>query len=183
MQQPSSQGAGGTSDELRSDAQQLGDSAANRIHSEIDDRKGEAAEQVKSVSTAIQHAAGELDNAPSWLKSAFEQGAQQVQRFADTLEQKDSRQLVGEAQSFARDRPGTFLAACAAAGFAAARIFKAGAEPQSQQQSGQFQSSNGGQQRSQRLDGSNAQSGQHSGKQLGLSSSETGASSNTGEYA
>ena len=132
MQQPSSQGAGGAASELRSDAQQLGSTAADRVHSELDARKGTAAEQAKSVSSAIQRAAGELDQgAPTWLRSTFQQGAEQIQRFADALEQKDSRELVREVETFARNRPAPFLLACAAAGFAAARIFKAGGEQSS----------------------------------------------------
>lgn len=125
--QPQSDTAGGVGNELLSDAKDVGTTAVNRLHSEVDARKSDAATQVKSVSSAIGQAAGGLDaNAPAWLKSAFEQGAQQVQKFADTLEQKDSRQLVTDVSDFARGSPGTFLAACAAAGFAAARIFKAG---------------------------------------------------------
>ncbi len=127
----------GVGSELLSDAKDVGTSAVNRLHSEVDARKGDAATQVKSVSTAIEKAAGGLDqNAPTWLKSAFEQGAQQVQKFADTLEQKDSRQLVNEVSDFARGSPGTFLAACAAAGFAAARIFKSGSAGNSPTQPG-----------------------------------------------
>jgi ElaB/YqjD/DUF883 family membrane-anchored ribosome-binding protein len=146
MQQPPSQsaseGIGAAASELRSDAQQIGSTAANRLHSEVDSRKSGAAEQAKSVSSAIQRAAGELDEgAPAWLKSAFQQGADQIQRFADTLEQKDSRQILSEVQSFARERPGTFLAACAAAGFAASRILKAGGEAAQSSQSQQWDSS------------------------------------------
>ena len=127
--QPQAEAPTGVGEELRSDARHVGASAVNRLHSEVDARKGAAASQAKSVSSAIDRAAGDLDdNAPDWLKSAFRQGAQQVQRFADALEQKDSRQLVGEVSDFARNSPGTFLAACAAAGFAAARLAKAGAE-------------------------------------------------------
>lgn len=115
------------SNELRSDAKELKSSAKERVHSELDARKGTAANQAKSVSSAIERTAGELDaNAPEWLKSTMRQGAQQVQRFADTLEQKDSREILSDVRTFARDNPSTFLAACAAAGFAAARIFKAG---------------------------------------------------------
>lgn len=137
-QQGSSQGIGAAASELRSDAEQLGSTAADRIHSELDSRKGTAATQVRSVSSAIDRAAGELDqDAPAWLKSTFQQGAQQIQRFADALEQRDSRELVEEVQSFARERPGMFLAACAAAGFAAARVFKAGGEAASRQSMGQ----------------------------------------------
>ena len=122
-------GAENVKGELRSDAQHLGRSAANRMYSEADARKDAAANQAKSVSSALDRAAGELDeSSPDWLKSAFRQGAQQVQKFADAIEQKDSRQLVGDIESFARDRPGMFLFGCAAAGFAAARVFKAGGE-------------------------------------------------------
>lgn len=136
MQQPpsnqsQSESDGGALAELSSDAQQLGSSAADRVHAEVDARKGQAAEQVKSVSSAIDKTAGQLDqSSPEWLKTVFRQGAAQVQRFAETIEHKDSRELMREAQQFARNNPGTFLAACAAAGFAAARILKAGGEHQ-----------------------------------------------------
>ena len=145
MQQPSSQQppsqqpttASDTTSELKSDARDVTNKAADRLHSEVDARKGDAATQVRSTADAIQSAAGQLDQgAPQWLRSAFEQGAQQIQRFADSIEQKDSRQLLNEVQSFARERPALFLGAAAAAGFAAARIFKAGGEQQGAQQFG-----------------------------------------------
>ena len=137
MQQPSNPG-GGATDELRSDAKELSSKAASRLHSEVDSRKGAAVSQAQSVSSAIGKTADSLDDsAPQWLKSAFQQGAQKIQQFADTIDRKDSREILGEVQSFARERPALFLGACAAAGFAAARIFKAGGEQQSSQQLGQ----------------------------------------------
>ena len=137
MQSPP-ENTGGTTEQLRADAQQLGASASNRIHSELDARKGTAATQVRSASSAIERAAGELEqDAPQWLKSAFEQGATQVRRFADTLEQKDSREILDDVQNLARNNPGTFLLGCAALGFAAARVFKAGASEGSPSQSPQ----------------------------------------------
>ncbi len=136
MQQPSNQD-GGTGTELRSDAKQLGSKAADRLHSEVDSRKETAVNQAQSVSSAVRQAADGLDDsAPDWLKSAFRQGARQIQSFADTIERKDSRQMMSEAKDFARNNPGTFLAACAAVGFAAARVLKAGGEQQSGQQAG-----------------------------------------------
>jgi hypothetical protein len=118
----------GIGSELRSDAQQISSKAGDRLHSELDARKGTAATQVKSVSSAIERAASELEQgSPQWLRSAFEQGALQIQRFADTLEQKNSREILNDVRTFARDNPTTFLAACAAAGFAASRLFRAGA--------------------------------------------------------
>ncbi|MEO5774571.1 MAG: hypothetical protein ABIQ32_10700 [Sphingomicrobium sp.] len=134
MQQSPSENSG-TAEELRSDAQRITNSATQRIHSEVDARKGAAVDQAKSVSNAVQRAADGLDdNTPAWLKSAFQQGAEQIQRFADSIESKDSRQLLNDVQSFARQRPGLFLGAAAAAGFAAARIFKAGANQQDAEQ-------------------------------------------------
>ncbi|HYW17231.1 MAG TPA: hypothetical protein VE891_13900 [Allosphingosinicella sp.] len=140
MQQPPNQD-GGTASALRSDAQQLGSTAASRLHSEVDARKETAVNQAQSVSAAISQAAEGLDeSSPDWLKSAFRQGAQQIQRLADSVEQKDSRQLMRDAQDFARNNPGTFLAACAAIGFAAARVLKAGGEQQSSRPSGETSS-------------------------------------------
>src|SRR5690606_36155992 len=63
---------------------------------------------------------------PTWVKSALEQGAKSIEQLAQAVEGKDSRQLVGDVQQFARQRPGSFLAGCALLGFAASRVFKAG---------------------------------------------------------
>ena len=135
--QPQSETMSGVGGEVLSDAKNVGSSAVNRLHSEVDSRKSDAVTQAQSVSTAIEQAADGLDpNAPQWLKSAFQQGAQQIQKFASTLEQKDSRELVNDVSDFARNSPGTFLAACAAVGFAAARVFKAGSSENSPSQLG-----------------------------------------------
>ncbi|MGL5839870.1 MAG: hypothetical protein ACRCY3_15360 [Sphingorhabdus sp.] len=125
--QPQSDTLSATRDELTADAKGVGASVANRLHSEVDNRKTTGATQVKAVSSALEQTASNLgEDTPNWLKSGLEQGAQQIQKFAQTLEQKDSRQLVNEIGNFARQSPGTFLVACAAVGFAAARVFKAG---------------------------------------------------------
>jgi hypothetical protein len=115
-------------EELRGDASTVTDATKQRLFSEADARKGGAATQAKSLSGALDAAADELADSPSWLRSAFHQGAQTLNRFADTLENKDSRQLTRDIQKMARDHPGTFLTGCALAGFAAARVLKAGVE-------------------------------------------------------
>jgi hypothetical protein len=114
-------------EELRGDAQKIGDAAAERLQSEADARKGAAAGQAKSLSSALEKVAGEMGaETPSWLKSALGQGADALGRLAETVDQQDSRQLMGSVKSFARSNPGAFLAGCAALGFAAARVLKAG---------------------------------------------------------
>lgn len=115
-------------DELRSDARTVADSTKERIHSEVDARKGAAVNQAQTLSSALENAANGLQDSPDWLRSAFEQGAQKLQSFAQAIERKDSRELTRDVQQLARENPGTFLAGCALAGFAAARVLKAGAE-------------------------------------------------------
>lgn len=125
--QSTSESAAAVGSDVLSDAKSLGATALDRVHSELDNRKGTAAAQVKSVSTALETAVDQLDpGTPQWLKSALEQGASQIQAFAASLEQKDSRELAAMVSDFARQSPGTFLGSCAAAGFAAARVLKAG---------------------------------------------------------
>ena len=131
-----SSAVGETASELKADARQLSSKAANRLHSEVDARKGTAVSQARTVSSALERTAGQLEEgAPEWLRSTFRQGAEPIQRFAQSMEQKDSRQLMRDVENFARERPARFLAACTAAGFAAARIFKAGGEQPSSQRS------------------------------------------------
>lgn len=126
MESPSST-TGDLRQELRGDAQTVTDTAKERLHSEVDSRKGEAVGQAKTLSSALEDAAGKLDpNTPNWLRSALQQGARTIQQLADSVEQKDSRQLSRDVQQLARQNPGTFLAGCALVGFAAARVLRAG---------------------------------------------------------
>lgn len=114
-------------DELRDDAGRVTTAAADRLQSEADSRKGQVADQARAVSSALGNAAEGLgSDTPSWVRSALEQGAKSIEQLAEAVEGKDSRQLVGDVQNFARDRPGSFLAGCALLGFAASRVFKAG---------------------------------------------------------
>jgi len=130
MQPPPEQSAD-LRNELRDDAQKLTSSATERLHSEAEQRKGPAVEQARSVASALDRAAQDLGGgqSPAWLKSLFEQGASQIQRLADAVEQKDSRELIDDIRQIARTNPTTFLATCAAAGFAASRIFRAEPAP------------------------------------------------------
>lgn len=66
--EPQSDTSQGIGEELLSDAKGVGSSAANRLHSEVDARKSDAATQVKSVSSAIEQTASSLDpSTPAWL--------------------------------------------------------------------------------------------------------------------
>lgn len=131
MDTSSPETVGGLREELRGNTDTVAASAKNRVYSEVDARKGEAVGQVESLSAALENAAGQLDQSPAWLKSALSQTAKALEQLAQSIEGKDARALTKDVQTFARNSPGTFLASCAAAGFAAARVMKAGTEPAS----------------------------------------------------
>lgn len=121
---------GGMQGELRDDARKVTDTAKQRLSAEAETRKGQAASQAKAVSSALGNAAQQLDpNAPGWLRQALEQGAGAIERLAGSVERKDPRELMRDVETMARQNPGAFIAGCAFAGFAAARVFKAGGEP------------------------------------------------------
>jgi hypothetical protein len=127
MENQDNQGGGGLRSELREDTDRVTSAAADRLQSEADSRKGQVAGQARAVSSALGSAAEQLDSdTPSWVKSALEQGASSIEQLAQAVEGKDSRELMGDVQQFARQRPGSFLAGCALLGFAASRVFKAG---------------------------------------------------------
>lgn len=125
--QSSSEHPAGLGGELRDNAQGLAGAAADRLHDEADRRKSPVVEQARSLSSALDRAGRELsgDQGSNWLGTAIQQGARQIQQLADSVERKGSRELLDDVRQLARNNPGTFLAACAAAGFAAGRILKA----------------------------------------------------------
>lgn len=130
-------GAKQIGDELLSDAKNIGESAVNRMHEAVDLRKGDAAEQVKSFSSAIAQAADDMNaDFPAWAKSAVRQGVTKAKEFADAIETKNSRELMNDLNNFARNSPAIFMTLSAFAGFAAARIFKAGSTKNKLQQLG-----------------------------------------------
>jgi len=119
------------SEELSRDTSQLKDTAGQRIQQAADTRKGQAAQIAGSASSALGKAASELeqdDKAPDWLGSAMRQAASGIDRLAGEIDGRSVNQLGQQLTGFARSNPGTFLVASAAAGFAAARVLRAGVE-------------------------------------------------------
>ena len=118
-------------DELQSDAARLKESAKHRASDEAEKQKSQAAQTARSASDALEKAAGELDgdrNAPDWLTAAFRETAKGIDRFAGQVDGRSPEQMSRDVRRFAREHPTSFLAASAAAGFAAARFLRAGAD-------------------------------------------------------
>lgn len=121
-------------DELTHDAARLKDRAKDQASQKAEGGKQQATQAAKSAATALQSAAQELrddQNAPDWLAKAVEQGAGSIKQFAGQIENREVGEIVEQVRRFAQTSPGSFLAASAAAGFAAARVLRAGADHRS----------------------------------------------------
>ncbi len=120
-----------TKQDLKNDADRLADTAKDKASEKTAEYKSQATRTARSASDALEKAAGDLDrdnDAPGWLSSAFRETAKGIDRFAGKVEGRSPEQMGREVTSFARKHPTTFLAASAAAGFAAARFLRAGAD-------------------------------------------------------
>jgi hypothetical protein len=129
----------GVRDELAQDAGRLKQTVTDRARQEAESRKGEVVQVAGSASAALQSAADDLQNnpdAPDWMATALQQAARQIDRLAGQVEGRSVSDLGGEVAQFARSNPVTFLAASAAAGFAAARVLRAGVDRQSHDEAG-----------------------------------------------
>lgn len=118
-------------EELKHDADRLRDTIGERAKGEAESRKGQAAHVAGSASHALNTVAKDLaDNpdVPDWMTSALQQTARKIESLANHVDGRSIDQLGRDVSEFARRSPGTFLAASAAAGFAAARVLRAGVD-------------------------------------------------------
>ncbi|MEE4210355.1 MAG: hypothetical protein V2I43_13950 [Parvularcula sp.] len=117
--------------ELKEDAVALKESAKKQAEAQAERGRDQAVGMAKSASSAIDKAAEELRNnndAPDWMAGILSSAAQKIGQVASELDGKSSQQMLNSAQQFGRQQPAMFLAASAAAGFAAGRFLRAGAE-------------------------------------------------------
>lgn len=125
-----SSGAAEVRHELADDAARLKHAAENRAGEKLESGKHKAATAAESAASAIGQAAGALrqdEQAPDWLASALETTASRISHFARSIDGRSVGDIRHDINHFAREHPASFLAASAAAGFAAARFLHAGA--------------------------------------------------------
>lgn len=143
IEEPTNEGQSHSGDnvreELRHDASELGGMAKERAEARAGQEQQRVAKTARSASTAMNTAADQLrddQDAPEWMASMFTGAARQIDDLAGRLQDKSPRDVARETSQFGRENPAAFLIASAAAGFAAARFLRAGAEQQHQTDSG-----------------------------------------------
>jgi len=86
-----------------------------------------AAEELGALAGGIRRSAAEWDDQRhAWVKQYLGNAADGLDRFSDTLRERDLGAFIADAEGIARRHPAVFAACCAAAGFALTRFLKSG---------------------------------------------------------
>jgi uncharacterized membrane protein YdfJ with MMPL/SSD domain len=136
-----SQQAGQVADQLKQSASQVTEQAKQTVTSQLATRKDQAAQGLSTVSSAVRQMGDNLqqNEQTSGYAQYVNQAADQIDRFSGYLQHHEPRQLVSDAESWARRNPALFLGGAFALGLLASRFLKSGMGGQNQS-SGSWQS-------------------------------------------
>jgi hypothetical protein len=121
--------------DVREEAQAVASEAATQVHNVVDSTRSALRSQARQSTERASGALGDLGSQLRALAEGDREGAGEVGRYAneagarlrsmaDRLSSKGFDGVVDDVQSFARRRPGAFLAIAAASGFVAGRLFR-----------------------------------------------------------
>lgn len=115
----------------KDNASQLGDaaldmanSAKDKVEAQVTQRKSIGADYIASIAQATGRAANEFEADVPQAAHYIREASEQIQSVADTVRERDVRELVGEVQEFARRQPTLFFGGAVVLGFAALRFLK-----------------------------------------------------------
>ncbi|RKG68734.1 hypothetical protein D7V80_11345 [Corallococcus sp. CA054B] len=113
----------GLKQEGKEQVKRIGGITRQRAFSQVDSRKGVLVESLNGFAKQLESISGQGDTQlPQQLIGS---AVGFVRKASDTLEQNSTEELLRQAQTRMRERPGVALAGCALLGFVAARFLKA----------------------------------------------------------
>jgi hypothetical protein len=110
--------------QLGKSAREFATSAQEKVGEAVGQRKSIGADYIGSVAQATQRAATAFDNDLPQAAQYIRQASAKMQGVADTVRERDVRELVGDVQDFARQQPTLFFGGAVVLGFAALRFLK-----------------------------------------------------------
>lgn len=116
-------GTAGLGQAGKEQAKQLGSAAKERVYHQVESRRGDVAKGMRGLVSTLESISGrdEAKVARPLLGSA----AGLLRRTSERLENETTEELLADAQTQVRERPGLFIAGCVAAGFVLGRLIKA----------------------------------------------------------
>ncbi|MHA7633835.1 hypothetical protein [Corallococcus sp. M7] len=113
----------GLKQEGKEQVKRIGGITRQRAFSQVDSRKGVLVESLNGFAKQLESISSQGDTQlPQQLIGS---AVGFVRKASDTLEQNSTEELLRQAQTRMRERPGVALAGCALLGFVAARFLKA----------------------------------------------------------
>jgi hypothetical protein len=105
-------------------AREFADQAKDKVEEAATQRKSLSADYIGSIAQATAQAAAAFDAEMPQAAGYIRQASEQMQGVADTVRERDVRELVAEVQDFARRQPTVFFGGAILLGFAALRFLK-----------------------------------------------------------
>ena len=97
-------------------------SAADRIEDEVERRKERETDRLSRIADAIEEAGDALEDELRPVAGLVYRASDEMQTLADSVRERDARELIGSAQDFVQRRPLAFAAMTGLLGFAAVRL-------------------------------------------------------------
>jgi CRP-like cAMP-binding protein len=117
---------------IQHEAQRLTQQAKDQGQAMFQEQKFAMAELVSGLASALHNTAEHLKTQDQKAMAQYtQQAADGLQRFSQTLKDRDLSSLMGQVENFARHQPGAFIGSAALLGFMASRFLKSSAERQS----------------------------------------------------
>lgn len=113
--------AGNVASEVKTNARGLLGQAKSDLSSQAGTQQQKAAEGIRTISSQLRTMADAPDQ-PGVASDLIRQAAERSESVATWLDSRDPGSLLNEVQTFARQRPGTFLLVAAGAGILAGRL-------------------------------------------------------------
>lgn len=110
--------------QLSDKARSFADTAKEKVGEAVTERKSIGADYIGSIAHATGQAAQAFESDLPQAAHYIRQASEQIQGVADTVRERDVRELVGEVQNFARNQPTLFFGGAVILGFAALRFLK-----------------------------------------------------------
>ena len=98
-----------------------------KVEESVSSQKSMGADYIASFAQATGRAADQFENDIPQAAQFIRQASEQIQGFADTVRERDARELLGDVQDFARRQPTLFFGGAVVLGFAALRFLKSAA--------------------------------------------------------
>jgi hypothetical protein len=132
-------------EQVQQEAQHFTKKVKEQGQSLLTERKKTTADEIGSVAKALHKTAQELHQQehPPMITSYAEWAGDALERFSNTLRERDLNTLLRQTQDFARRQPGVFVGGAVVAGFLLARFLKSSASHNEYDDTHPVQTSNG----------------------------------------